>query len=47
MAVRAKDITALKQHMYDKAFLMGRCVDKAITLKKTISENIILSEKCM
>ena len=44
MAVREKDVQALKQHMYDKAFLMGRCVDQAITFKKTVSEKILLDK---
>ena len=39
-----RDINALRQHMYDKALLMGQCVDKAITLKKTLSDNILLDK---
>jgi hypothetical protein len=44
MAVREKDVTALKLHMYSKAFMMGRCVDKAMTIKKTISGNILIDK---
>jgi hypothetical protein len=42
MEVRKKDVTALRQHMYDKALIMGGCVDKAVTFKKTNSDNILL-----
>ncbi len=41
MQVREKDIKALQQYMYEKAYLIGRCADKAITLGKTVSEKIV------
>jgi hypothetical protein len=44
MEVREKDVIALRQHMYDKAILMGACVDKAITFKKMISDKILLDK---
>jgi hypothetical protein len=37
MDVREKDVKELQQWMYEKAILMGRCVDRATTLKKTAS----------
>jgi hypothetical protein len=44
MAVREKDVENLKQHMYAKAILMGRCVDQAVTFKKTTSGNLLLDK---
>jgi hypothetical protein len=44
VAPRDKDVSTLQQHMYDKAYLMGSCVDKAITLKKMTSDKILLDE---
>jgi hypothetical protein len=44
MAVREKDLKTLQQHMYDKALLMGHCVDKATTFKKTVSDKILLEK---
>jgi hypothetical protein len=44
MEVREKDFLTLQQHMYNKAILMGRCVDKAITLKKKGSDKILLDK---
>jgi hypothetical protein len=41
MEVREKDVKAFQMHMYEKALLMGKCVDKAITFKKTISNKIL------
>jgi hypothetical protein len=44
MTVREKDIQTLQLHMYDKALLIGQCVDKAITLKKTTSDKLLLDK---
>jgi hypothetical protein len=44
MAVREKDLKTLQQNMYDKALLMGQCVDKATTLKKTASDKILFDK---
>jgi hypothetical protein len=42
MEVREKDILSLQRHMYNKAILMARCVDKGVTFKKTVSGKVIL-----
>lgn len=42
MQVREQDLHLLQQHMYDMAFLRGRCVDIAITIQKTGSAKIQL-----
>jgi hypothetical protein len=42
MEVREKDILTLQRHMYDKAILLGRCVDKAVTFKKSTPNKVIL-----
>ena len=34
MTLLEKDVNVLQQRMYNKAVLMGRCVDKATTVKK-------------
>ena len=39
-----KLLKAMKKHMYEKAFLMGRCVDKAVTLRKMTSEKVLLDK---
>ena len=44
MEVREKDIIALREHMYEKAILMGRCYDKAFTYKKTVSNKIKMDD---
>jgi hypothetical protein len=44
MPVREKDIKTLQRHMYEKAILIRLCVDRAITLRKTVSDKI-LSDK--
>lgn len=49
MAVRGKDIQTLQRHICSKALLMGKCLDNAITLKKTTPDKVasdkILSDK--
>ena len=40
MTVRDKNIKAIKQHMFDEAFMMGRCFDRTLTRKKTSGKNI-------
>lgn len=42
MQVREKDVEALRRHMYNKAFMIGRCADKAIGIRKVVSENILV-----
>jgi hypothetical protein len=37
MEVREKDVNALGKYMYSKAIMMGRCVDRGVTLQKTFS----------
>jgi hypothetical protein len=44
VTMREKDINVLQQHMYNKAILMGRCVDKAATVKKNGSGKISLEK---
>jgi hypothetical protein len=44
MTVREKDITALQEHMYEKAILMGSCVDKGITQMKMVSDRLALDK---
>ena len=44
MPVREKDVDALRQHMYEKAILIGSCFDKAITFYKTVTEKISLEK---
>jgi hypothetical protein len=40
MTLRDKNIMALKQRMFDKAFMMGRCFDRTLTRKKMSGKNI-------
>src|SRR5262249_40784470 len=52
MAVREKDVQAVKTLLYHKALMMGRCVDKAITSRKMASapEKVIVEksvERCV
>jgi hypothetical protein len=42
--VREKNINVLRQHMYDKAILMGRCFDKAAAVKQKGSGKIPLEK---
>jgi hypothetical protein len=42
MPVRDKDVAELKRHMYGKAIMMARCIDKAVTINQTISGDILL-----
>src|SRR5215469_2188889 len=44
MEVREQDVKAFQRHMYEKALVMGKCADKAITFKKTISDKILLDK---
>lgn len=37
MEVRKKDFDALREHMYDKALLVGSCIDRGVTIKKSVS----------
>ncbi|MFH1342780.1 MAG: hypothetical protein ABIL01_16505 [Pseudomonadota bacterium] len=43
MDVREKDLKTLASHMYSKAQLMAQCVDAAITIKKTVTDKVLLS----
>src|SRR6516165_936783 len=43
-AAREEDIKTLQQQMYNKAVLMGRCLDVAVTLKKKDSGRISLEK---
>jgi hypothetical protein len=44
VAMRQKDVDALRRHMYEKSLLIAGCVDQAITLKKRTAKDV-LSDK--
>lgn len=44
MEVRERDISTLQQHMYEKAIMMARCVDKAVTIQKSGRTKIVMDK---
>jgi hypothetical protein len=45
MPVRDRDVQSLQRYMYDKALVMGQCVDKALTARKTIAGDALLDKE--
>jgi hypothetical protein len=43
--IREKDLLILQQHMYSKAIMLGRCIDRAISLRKVFEQSNLNVDK--